>query len=290
MALLRPFSPPPARPPRNSPNWFLAWLAGFVTLALVLGLLHLPILFGFLAAAGAFFVVARSSAGGARRIQAPRRPDKRVDWSRIQSGRASAARAILGDSVPEAERLVAAGKAIRKPLLRKQVIGLAVTANRIFEGVAEDPERLAKVQRFLAYYLPSAAEIAEGYRALENQRTPDPARLAQTEDMISRLQNAFENYADSMMEDEIQSLDLEMKMLEKNLKEDLGSSSPEPAPMPGIAEPAPLRPVEAMPLEPKPLDIDITPRSAPLSAVGVEARDDSAPAIGFDAPSKTETS
>jgi hypothetical protein len=82
------------------------------------------------------------------------------------------------------------------------------------------------VRRFLTYYLPRAAEIAEAYRALETSTVPDTTRLAATGDMIDRLDVAFTRYAANLQDADLDKLDIELKLLKSSLDEDLGPAQP----------------------------------------------------------------
>ena len=68
-----------------------------------------------------------------------------------------------------------------------------------------------------------AAEIAEGMVVVEGQRTPDPRRLAEIEDVMVKLDHAFTFYADSFAQAELDALDVELKLLSRSLAEDIGS-------------------------------------------------------------------
>jgi hypothetical protein len=50
---------------------------------------------------------------------------------------------------------------------------------------------MTSVQRFLTYYLPAAADLTESYSVLEQQRTPDKARIQNAKAVLSKLNDAF---------------------------------------------------------------------------------------------------
>jgi 5-bromo-4-chloroindolyl phosphate hydrolysis protein len=99
-------------------------------------------------------------------------------------------------------------------------------ARDIFAEIERDPLRLDRVRRFLTYYLPRAAEIAEAYRALEKSAVPDTARLAATGEMIERLDGAFTRYAANLRDADLDKLDIELKLLKSSLDEDIGPTPP----------------------------------------------------------------
>jgi 5-bromo-4-chloroindolyl phosphate hydrolysis protein len=99
---------------------------------------------------------------------------------------------------------------------------LARISREIFAGVEEDPLRIDRVRRFLTYYLPRAADLAEAYALLEKGSTRDATRIAATSDLIDRLDAAFTHYAANLQEADLGNLDIELKLLKSSLDEDLG--------------------------------------------------------------------
>ena len=113
---------------------------------------------------------------------------------------------------------------IRTPKVAERVRHMARISREIFAGVEEDPLRVDRVRRFLTYYLPRAADLAEAYALLEKSGTRDTKRLAATGDLIDRLDTAFSHYATNLQEADLGNLDIELKLLKSSLDEDLGSS------------------------------------------------------------------
>lgn len=195
-------------------NWIIAGGAGAALVpALVFGV-GLP-----LWAAAGIGIVAFT---GLVFLLAPRRLFEGVDVSGIGRGRVDLARRVLGDALPWIERLTATAAEIRKPLVRERVAGLAVTARAIVDGVEQDANRLATVQRFLTYYLPSAGMVAERYAVLEKMSQPDPALVAQSEGVVARLEEAFSHYKDSLLDSDLADLDVELRLIERSIQEDMG--------------------------------------------------------------------
>src|SRR5215467_3378081 len=99
---------------------------------------------------------------------------------------------------------------------------LAEPAPSRMAGVKADPHRLGSVQRFLTYYLPQAVELSENYAVLERKRSPDPTRKAEAEGLIGKLDEAFSHYADTLLESDLADLDVQLRLLQSSLREDLG--------------------------------------------------------------------
>jgi 5-bromo-4-chloroindolyl phosphate hydrolysis protein len=175
-------------------------------------------------------VIGIAAGGGTVAVLGPRSAFPLLDASGAARGKVAFARELLTDAVPLADRLDVAAKSIRERKVVESVRHLAVIARRIFAAIEKDPLRIDRVRRFLTYYLPRAAEIAEAYGAVERSTVPDPQRLASTSELIDRLDVAFTRYASSLQDAELDNLDIELKLLKSALDEDLGPAvSPRPA-------------------------------------------------------------
>ena len=124
---------------------------------------------------------------------------------------------------PLAIRLEVAVSTIRTQKVAERVRHMARISREIFAGVEEDPLRVDRVRRFLTYYLPRAADLAEAYAILEKSGNRDTTRLVATGDLIDRLDTAFGHYATNLQEADLGNLDIELKLLKSSLDEDLGS-------------------------------------------------------------------
>ena len=119
------------------------------------------------------------------------------------------------------ERLRRAARAIRDPLVREQIKMLSANADRVLHGARADPACAMQVRRLFTFYLPNAASVAEGWRALEVKPEPEPALEAQTRETMASLNVAFARFADEMHEPKMQALDLDLRVLNDALKRDL---------------------------------------------------------------------
>ena len=198
---------------RNGLNWVVA---GVVTAALI-PVLAFGIGLPFFVALGigltAFF--------GLVLLLAPRGLFEGVDVSTLNKGKLDLVRKVLTEATPALERLDAASRRIRKPAIRQETGELTKTARTIFERIEQNPDRMISVQRFLTYYLPAAAELAESYGVLEQQRAPEAGRIQQAEAVLGKLNEAFGHYADTMLESDLSGLDVDLRLIERAVKDDL---------------------------------------------------------------------
>lgn len=205
-------------------NWLIGGLAAAMAVpALAIGL-HAPF---WLACA-----IAAAVGGGAALLLSARQPFEGLDASRVGRGRIDFARQLLGDAAPLVDRLQAAAKVVKTRSVAERIAHLAATAHAILKSIEQDPLKIDPVRRFLTYYLPRAAEMAEGYVLVEQQISPRADRLSATRDIIDRLDDAFTRFSDSLIEADLGALDVELKLLQSSLDEDLGPIARAPAASP----------------------------------------------------------
>lgn len=194
------------------------WLVAGVVAAIVLVGLTFLTAFPFLVS----LVIAALVFGGLVVLLAPRQLFEGIDVNAIGSGRVAFARDLLTQAEPFAERLRTASGRIADKELRPKVQHLAEIAGEVFAKVEANPASAGNVRRFLTYYLPRTAEVAEGFATLEGNRAPDQERLGEVRSVLLKLEEAFVHYADSLAEAELGTLDTDLRLIQASLKEDLG--------------------------------------------------------------------
>jgi len=164
--------------------------------------------------------------GGIVALMAPRKLFAALDTSGMGRGRIEFVRELLAEAEQLTGRMEAAAALIRARPVAERVRHLVKIARDILAAIERDPLRIDRVRRFMTYYLPRAAEIAEAYGALERGAVPDAGRLASTGELIDRLDVAFTRYAHNLQEADLDKLDVEIKLLKSSLDEDLGPARP----------------------------------------------------------------
>jgi 5-bromo-4-chloroindolyl phosphate hydrolysis protein len=200
----------------------LGWIAGGAAAAVLLPSLAIGLAMPFWIA----LAISAAAGGGIVVALAPRNRFAALEASGMARGRIEFASELLAEAEPLAERMEDAASAIRTRAVADRIRHLVKVARDIFAAIERDPLRLDRVRRFLTYYLPRAAEIAEAYRALETSTIPDTARLAAAGAMIDRLDVAFTRYAANLQDADLDKLDIELKLLKSSLDEDLGPAQP----------------------------------------------------------------
>lgn len=198
---------------KNDLNWIIAGVAAAVLLPL-LTVIGLP----FIAAAA----VAIVAFVGLVVFLTPRKLFEGLDVNALGRDKVAFATDLLKEAQPAADRLSAAAIGITDKATKEKVRHLEQIARDVIGKVEANPGAAPAIRRFLSYYLPRAAEVSEGYAALEDKRAPDTTRLKEVGDVIGKLEDAFVHYADSLVDNELGSLDIDLKLIQQSLKEDLG--------------------------------------------------------------------
>ncbi len=197
------------------------WIAGGVVAAVLLPTLVFGIGLPFVVA----IVVAALAFGGVAMLTAPRKLFEGIDVSKSGQGRIELARKVLTEAEPYRDKLKAAAINQSDKELGGKLRHMADTTDAIMAEVEKAPEKLTLVTRFLGYYLPKAAEVADGYSMVQSKRIPDQKRAGELRDMIGKLDTAFSRFSDSLVDADLKGIDVELKLLEATLKDDMGTHS-----------------------------------------------------------------
>ena len=200
----------------------LDWIAGGAVAGILLPVLAIGVGMPFWIAC----IISALAGGGIIALMAPRKLFAQLDLSGAERGKIEFVRELLTEAEPLTERMDAAAAEIQAPPVADRVRHLVKIARDIFTAIERNPLRIDRVRRFITYYLPRAAEIAEAYGSLERSAVPDAARLAATGELIDRLDVAFTRYAANLQEADLDKLDIELKLLKSSLDEDIGPTRP----------------------------------------------------------------
>jgi 5-bromo-4-chloroindolyl phosphate hydrolysis protein len=195
----------------------LAAVAAALTLPLLALGLHLPWWLALVVAAAVF--------GGAWLLLKPAGGlGFGLSDTSILEARSDTAQGLLREAANAIERLRKARREIKDAPMRTEIANLLEVGDKVMREVREDPNRAMAVRRLLTFYLPNAASVADGWCTLEARATPSPERMTQTREVMGGLSQAFAKYADDVAEPELQTLDLDLKVLKDALKADLSNT------------------------------------------------------------------
>ena len=199
----------------NDGNWIVAGIVAAILLPVLSVSVGIPLWISAIIAVIVFVALVL--------LLAPRQLFEGIDVKAIGSGRVDFARDLLSEAQPYAERLRAAAADIRDKETAGRVEHLAEIAADVFVKVEANPGNAPVVKRFLSYYVPRAAEVAAGFAVIEAKRVPDTTRLEEVRSVLVKLEEAFVHYADSLVDDELGSLDTDLRLIQASLKEDIRS-------------------------------------------------------------------
>lgn len=157
---------------------------------------------------------------GVRLALAPRRLFEGFDFGAADRASLELAGEILSEAQTQLARLRELALETRSVEIRERLDHLHSIAARVVGEVEQKPRRVNNVRRLLTYYLPAAARLADGYHVLENSHAPDQERLKATGEMIGRLDEVFARHADRLSGDEVEGLDVELRLLENSIRDE----------------------------------------------------------------------
>jgi hypothetical protein len=133
-----------------------------------------------------------------------------------------AVKAAFSDALPALARLEKVVETTPKNLMRDRLARIAETGRKIVLEVEGEPARLPSVSRLLTYYLPRTADLAEAYVQSRAKGALAPQRQAAMDEVIAKLEDAFTHYESRLVDDDMRGVDMDIRLLNEALKEDLG--------------------------------------------------------------------
>lgn len=115
---------------------------------------------------------------------------------------------------------IKAASAVAAGQIGENLTKIVQKAEQIERDLIKEPHKLSHVQRIFTYYIPSTQDllVARGKAQANN----DNAKLLEIDTMLSRLAQAFEDFAAKMHGEDARSIDIDIKLLEQSLADDLG--------------------------------------------------------------------
>jgi 5-bromo-4-chloroindolyl phosphate hydrolysis protein len=157
---------------------------------------------------------------GVRMALAPRRMFEGIELGTLDQASLALAGEVLEAARLDLDRLAAIASGLKNAATRARLEHLQTIAARVVAEVEEKPRQVGQVRRLLTYYLPAAARLADGLAALDRMHVPNRQRLLAAEKMVGELDGVFTKYADKLAQDEVEGLDLELKLLEAAVTEE----------------------------------------------------------------------
>ena len=130
----------------------------------------------------------------------------------------------LDKMLVEGEKAIAEMKAldiaIADEAISAQIVRLQILAQRIFDHVEANPEKLGDIRRFMNYYLPTTLKVLRAYDVLEDQEVEGEnitSTMTRVERMMSTIIRAFEKQLDNLFSAEALDISTDMVVMEQML-------------------------------------------------------------------------
>ncbi|MBU6371366.1 MAG: 5-bromo-4-chloroindolyl phosphate hydrolysis family protein [Alphaproteobacteria bacterium] len=149
------------------------------------------------------------------RIETPR-----VDTVGMADARADLVRKVLDEATADLRRLDAAAAKLADGEARTIAQRLVQAGGRLAQAVAAAPDKFALAQRAFTYHLPKAVYLAETLGSLDAAGA-DEKRRAAARHVLARMENLFEKTALDLANVDAREMDVELRLINQALDEDL---------------------------------------------------------------------
>lgn len=109
------------------------------------------------------------------------------------------------------------------PVISAKLDDLERVCQQIFAYVADHPDRLSAIRKFISYYLPTTLKLLEAYRKLERRNTGVESEQKTKEEILGALDNinlAFHNLLDDLMQNDYLDLSADISVLQSMLAQE----------------------------------------------------------------------
>lgn len=109
------------------------------------------------------------------------------------------------------------------PVISAKLDDLEKVCQQIFAYVADHPDKLPAIRKFMSYYLPTTLKLLEAYCKLERRNTGVESEQKTKEEILGALDNiilAFHNLLDDLMENDYLDLSADISVLQSMLAQE----------------------------------------------------------------------
>ena len=107
--------------------------------------------------------------------------------------------------------------------LKKYIINISTSANKIIITIEKEPNKLRKIANFFDYYLPVTLSIIKRYDEIENQNLSSQEMkefISSTRLMLKSADEAFNKILERLYQNDMINIDADMKVFNSMLKAD----------------------------------------------------------------------
>jgi 5-bromo-4-chloroindolyl phosphate hydrolysis protein len=144
-----------------------------------------------------------------------------INANGLSESRAQLVKAVLTDTSTELEKLARLAEANRDPETAPLLGRLVATGQKLVTAVAGAPEKLGLAQRVFTYHLPKAVYLAETLTQLEGFGRENK-RTVEARHVLARIENLLEKTLLDLTAVDAREMDVEIRLINEALDEDLG--------------------------------------------------------------------
>lgn len=125
--------------------------------------------------------------------------------------------AVIDEGRAQLERLLQLDDAIADERVSAHVVRIGETCGKIFDYLAERPQKAPQLRLFLRYYLPTTLKLLESYRRMAGQNISGEnisSAMRGVEGILSTIEEAFEKQLDHLFADEALDISTDITVLE----------------------------------------------------------------------------
>ena len=141
--------------------------------------------------------------------------------SEVPNNRNELVQKVLLEAATSLQKLDLTIPKLRHPDSISAVTQLVKIGRKLMDFVAASPEKLSIAQRVLTYYCTEAVNVAVGLAKIEGDTKPDIERIISTQGILQKLVILFEKTEVELKNDDNKSLDIDLKLLDQSLQNDL---------------------------------------------------------------------
>ena len=107
--------------------------------------------------------------------------------------------------------------------LKKYLISISNSANKIISTIEKEPKKIRKIANFFDYYLPVTLSIIKRYDEIENQNLSSKDMkefISSTKLMLKSADEAFNKILERLYQNDMINIDADMKVFNSMLKAD----------------------------------------------------------------------
>lgn len=107
--------------------------------------------------------------------------------------------------------------------LKKNLISISNSANKIISTIEKEPKKIRKIANFFDYYLPVTLSIIKRYDEIENQNLSSKDMkefISSTKLMLKSADEAFNKILERLYQNDMINIDADMKVFNSMLKAD----------------------------------------------------------------------